>query len=49
MGIAVHPAALPVVSLRFSSFRPGIMLEFNALSRSIKEMQGRLDALRGYL
>ncbi|PKM45155.1 MAG: peptide chain release factor 2 [Gammaproteobacteria bacterium HGW-Gammaproteobacteria-1] len=25
------------------------MLEFNALSRSIKEMQGRLDALRGYL
>jgi len=25
------------------------MLEVNAISRQIKDMQGRIDALRGYL
>lgn len=44
-GAVVYHSAfhLPLTEPRFP------MLEVNAISRQIKDMQGRLDALRGYL
>ena len=44
-----HHEAAPPTRLRPTSREPPTMLEINVTLSRIKDMQGRLDALRGYL